>query len=421
MMQILNKTLDKKRVGGFILLLLVLLIFCSKTVYRFNLPEITATKPQKGSLNKVETASGISEWAELEAIYAQVSGTVGEVLVREGETVQAGQPLCYMEFDRDEIERKLKETASARKKLQLDIQDIQLDLAKPSHGSGSRADGQGSTSASQRALAEAQTALADARLLYEEGAISLRELERAEKTYADAQDTDHKTQTSLKLQLEAKTLELQELDLQEEPYRKVLHDFATYAMITAPVNGQITQLTIEKGTYIREKDKMAEIGMGDQFKLICAVPLKNNFIIPGDICKLSNASHNLKGEVLRIVPTDQGKTVEVSFVADKGTAGETFEALFEKKSETSYTLIPNGALFKDNDGYFVNQIKRRDGMMGQEYYLERLTVYIGDSDANYTAIVKGITFMEPLMLLSDKPVNPGAVVTLKNAGDFFAE
>lgn len=414
----LNKNmLNKKSVSGFILLLLVLLIFSSKTVYRFNLPEITATRPQKGSLNKVETASGISEWADQEAIYAQVSGTVGEILVREGETVQAGQPLWYMEFDRDEAERKLKETASARRKLQLDIEDLRLDLEKQP----GTANEQGNRSASQRTVKEAKTAWEDARLLYDEGAISLRDLQTAEKAYADAQDAHLNTQSSLKLQLEAKNLDLQELELQEEPYRKVLKDYQTYAVITAPVDGQITELSIEKGTYVREKDKMSEISIGDQFKLICAVPLKNNFIVPGDICKLSNSSHNLKGEVLRIVPTDQGKTVEVSFVSDKATSGETFEVLFEKKSQTSYTLIPNAALFRDNDGYFVNQIKRRDGMMGQEYYLERLTVYIGDSDANHTAIIQGITFFEPLMLLTDKPVNPGAVVTLKNEGDFFAD
>jgi hypothetical protein len=60
-------------------------------------------------------------------------------------------------------------------------------------------------------------------------------------------------------------------------------------------------------------------------------------------------------------------------------------------------------------------------MMGKEYYLERLNVYIGDSDSKNTAIVRGITFFEPLVLISDKAVSAGDAIKLINVGDFFAE
>jgi len=82
-------------------------------------------------------------------------------------------------------------------------------------------------------------------------------------------------------------------------------------------------------------------------------------------------------------------------------------------------LVPNGALNQDNDGYFVNQIKRRDGILGEEYYLERLDVYIGDSDSKNTAILQGITFFEPIALISDQPIAPGDVISVSNVGDFF--
>ena len=59
--------------------------------------------------------------------------------------------------------------------------------------------------------------------------------------------------------------------------------------------------------------------------------------------------------------------------------------------------------------------------MGKEYYLERIDVYIGDSDSNHTAIASGVTFFEPVVLSSNKTAVTKDVVLLKNAGDFFEE
>lgn len=445
----MRKFINKKTVGGTLVVLLALLMLASKTIYSYNLPEVTATKPQNGNLNNRETTSGVCEWDLVEAIYAQVSGTVGEVLVSEGETVSAGQPMWHMEYDRDEIERALKELEADRERLRLEIQTLQLSIEKQERAANTAANEVNDMSNYEHALAEAQTVLdeaqtgyEDGQLLYELGEISLRELEQLETAVLDAQRNYDNTLNqqeklgnetkstladgksdlaALRLDVQAKNLELQNLELKEEPYRKILADYDTYAVITAPVDGQILELQLERGAYVEKDTKLASMGTGNQFRLTCTVPLENNFIVPGDSCKLSNSMHNLDGQVVRIVPTTQGKTVEVSFSSDEVTSGETFEAVFEKKSEISYILVPNGALFRDNDGYYVNQIKQRDGIMGSEYYLERLNVYIGTSDDNNTAIIRGITFFEPLMLLSDKPVDSGEVIRLKNESDFFAD
>jgi hypothetical protein len=57
--------------------------------------------------------------------------------------------------------------------------------------------------------------------------------------------------------------------------------------------------------------------------------------------------------------------------------------------------------------------------MGEEYYLERLNIFIGDSDHQNTAVLRGITFFEPIVLVSNKALSAGLTVTLKNPGDFF--
>jgi hypothetical protein len=171
--------------------------------------------------------------------------------------------------------------------------------------------------------------------------------------------------------------------------------------------------------YISENTPLISIGAGNTFTIDCTVSEDNNFITPGDTCRLYNASHEAAGVVSRVWPSAGGKTVRVSVVSDVITAGESFEVQFEKQSAALFTLIPNGALNQDNDGYFLYQIKRTKGILGEEYYVERLNVYIGDSDYQHTVIIKGISFFEPIVLIGSKPLAAGDRIFLKNAGDFF--
>ncbi|MCL1816434.1 MAG: hypothetical protein FWG43_02375 [Clostridiales bacterium] len=418
-------SLNKKTVGGGFLVLLILLIFCSKTVYSYNLPQVNAVKPQNGRLSKLEMSSGIAKRAEIELVYTKVSGICGELQVKEGDTVEAGQVLLNMVFERDDAERRLREIAASRAKLKIDIQNIYLKLEKlGSSGGLTGYEGQNL----KRDIAEAQKKLNDAQALYELGGISQRELMSAEEALQNLFDKQDKItadynldEESLRLELQAKQLELSNLTLQEEPYNKLLADYDAYAEIIAPVSGQLLSINAQKGARLNENVLLAEIGVGQEFTVECSISLDNNFVLPGDICELSNSTHLIKGTVSRISPSQHGKTITVSLVSDEVVAGETFEIKFEKVSSTTYTLVPNGALNQDNDGYYLYQVKRRDGMLGKEYYLERVSVYIGDNDNKNTVIIKGITFFEPLVLTSDKPVEAGSIVKLANVGDFFAE
>jgi len=80
--------LNKKTTGAFIFILLVMLLFFSKTIYTYNMPEVTGTRPKRGSLSKLEICSGIANWADTETLYAVSSGAIGKVFVREGDRVE---------------------------------------------------------------------------------------------------------------------------------------------------------------------------------------------------------------------------------------------------------------------------------------------------------------------------------------------
>lgn len=448
-----------KITGVIIMAVLLILVLFSKTIYSYNLPVITVVKPENGKLSKLEISSGVAIYSEVEKLFASMGGKVEDVLVKEGDSVAEGQKLYRVSFDRDEAERKLREIQNSRDKLQIDIQSLNLRIEKQSRYMTELADeiytqdeiSEYELEALNIDIRKAREELKGVRESYDDGeateldvnlvrytlqALYLKqeELERKlEEQRAKARKevleqekvredrlNDYKSDISaLKLDLRAINIELDKLSIQEEPYRKVLEDFDIYSVVTAPVSGIVVSLNAVKGETILTGQLIASVGTTGTYEIECPVSRDNNFVIPGDIVALSNSSHVVKGNVAKVTPAAGNKTVTVLLESDEVISGETFDVTFKKESSVIYTLVPNGAVNRDNDGYFLNQVKRRDGILGREYYLERLDVYVGESDLKNTVIVQGVQSFEPIVLISNKPVTKGDIVSLSNEGDFF--
>lgn len=395
--------MKKRRIISVLCLILTcLLVFFSRTIYFYRLPEVRGVKPFRGFLNKMEISSGIADWAETETAYAVIGGTVDAVFVKEGDRVGEGQPLFQMGFDVEAAERKLREIQNNIRKLQADIDytAVRPDLMSVD-------------------LDNARMALAEAELSYELGLKSRYALETARNNLSALSMKHEAEEKALRFDLEAKNIDLQNLRLQEESCRAALGDYLTYSVITAPAAGLVAEVNVKRGMYVQEKTPAILIGADGEFTVECTVSPENNFVLPGDSCELGNSAHVLTGLVFRVKPAERGKTVSVTVYSDEVRPGETFEIVFEKNSAAAAVLIPNAALNQDNAGYYLNRVKRRKGILGEEYYVERLDVYIGDSDRANTAIIRGITFFEPVVLRSAKPVVSGGAVFLLNPGDFF--
>src|SRR5665647_2903744 len=91
-----------KIIGALLSIILIVLIFFSKTIYNLNLPTVTATLPQNGFLNKVETTKAIVSWGNIEEMYLKLGGKVDTIFVKEGEKVKKGQELMRLSYDSDE-------------------------------------------------------------------------------------------------------------------------------------------------------------------------------------------------------------------------------------------------------------------------------------------------------------------------------
>ena len=460
-------------IGGVFAALLAAMMFFSGTIYYYDLPRVSATSPGNGYLNKRETSSGYADWETVDKVNSQIAGKIAEVYVSEGDRVYAGQVLFGMYYDRDELERKLREIENSREKLEFDIQGIRLRMDRNRRNLAEYAASQSDARAQyekaatkvttsneleliDNSIRKAEKSLAETQYLYEAGAATQREVTNAEESLeslhiqrestvksireqkekdADNLETLERNissydksiadtradMTQLELDLASREFDRKSYDLQSEPHLAALATYDGHPVIVSPSDGVILTLPVEAGQSVGENALMATIGVGISYIIECSIPFDNNFIFPGDEVELSNTAHVLYGYITSIAPGERGKAIKIRAVSEEITVGETFDLTFARRSDIRYTLVPNGALKQDSDGYYLNQIKKRNGLLGDEFYLERLTVYIGDSDSQNTVITGGLRFFEPIMLTSDKPVQPGDAITLINEADFFAD
>ena len=426
--------LNKKTFGAIIILFIVLLLFFSKTIYSYNLPQVTGTRPTRGSLSKLEISSGIASWAETETIFAACAGAVGRVFVREGDKVEKDQILFEMDFDIAAAQRRYAEIGNNIGRLEAEIRSIRSGIRNIREALA--ADDSRDADASTRdfnletdmtaqtglivlELRRARLVLSNTRLAFELGSQSRNDLINAENNLLALLFKYQNEAENLEHSLALKLIDLENLKITREGIAQVLRDYRNNAVIRAPMAGTISSLAAERGKYFQENAFLVSLGAGQEFIVECLISLDNNFVNPGDICELSNASHAFKGTVQRVRPVNNKKVISISVISDEINDGETFDIAFEKNSTASFILVPSGAINLDNDGYFLYHIKRRRGMMGEEYYVERLNVFLGDSDRQNTAVLRGITFFEPIVLVSDKALSTGITVSLKNPEKFF--
>lgn len=432
-----------KRIGIILIGCLAILIFFSKTIYNINLPIVTASMPKSGNLVKNENTNGIVKWANEENLYSSNSGKIKELFVKEGDRVKKGDKLVSFNYDIDDLNTRLAKQKLSRQKVLIDIEESRTKRAKIAadikETDKDLKNIENSTKMKQLKdkIDKAQKDLEKNKPLYEQGAISkddyqakkneldslVKECEntrKTEKVRLQKQLKDYRYElNSIDRDLKRKNIDLNSYDIEEKTIVSELNEYNNNTVVIAPSDGEVLSLPIEKGQVVNKNDKVLKLGIGTEYKIECDVNKDNNFVAVGDTCRMSNSTNRIKGEVSSVNIGDNSKKVVITFNSDKVSVGETLDINFEKKGTETFTIVPNGAINKDTNGYFLYSIKKRKGILGEEYYAEKLKVRIGDSDNENTIITKGIDFYDPIVLLSDKAIKENMTIKVKNEGDFF--
>jgi len=472
-----KRRINIKLVAVSAVALLIVLIFLSSSIYNHNLPTVTAAMPSRGHLNQTELTTGIVQYADTIELAADIAGTVAAVLVREGEAVTAGQSMIEMDFRGadDDIHQRISDANAhfdeqmeniriSRSRHQVDLErmasninnvqrqigDLRLDLNRNDPISDfeirqTLADIERTEADLERTQAlfdagiatrqevqniETQLDSQHSRLTHLQQTFQNQSTDRTENLERQIQNLEHQLNT-LRQDQQTRRLDLEALSLQEttlrrerdsrvEDYQSHLDAFSQNTILSAPADGIVTHLPINQGQYVNANQRLAALGQNLIVK--AEIPLSNTFVTVGSEAVLYNASHTLDGVVTVINPQEHAKRLTIEFEPASAAvvaAGETFTIQFEERSSESFVLVPNGAVNRDGDGYFLNQIRRRQGILGTEYYTQRLRVYIGDADAENTVVIRGITFFEPIVIASDRSFSERETIRLRNESDFF--
>ena len=204
---------------------------------------------------------------------------------------------------------------------------------------------------------------------------------------------------------------------------EVLKGRAIGATVTAPMAGTITMLVNTK--IEKDKDMYTIIPDGEGFLLKTKIPVKDaSKVKEGDSADISN-SYNFPNctVTLKSITDDtenpnQNKVLTFTVDGPEVAIGQNMSVSVGSLSKQCNTIVPKGAIKKDNKGNFVYKIITKSSPLGNRYYAQRIDVKIDSEDDNNAAVTATSGTLDAndyVVLTSSKIVESGKQVRLSES------
>lgn len=413
------------------LTVMLILTFFSNTINNFTLPKVTYETPASGALIKEVTGTGNVEANTVRDLYIRSSMKVTGVMVKAGDKVKKGQTLLTL--DTTDIENQLKDEQDkyAQKKLSLEKLIEAGEELKEAGSPGNLLDLDKAVQTARQNAEKAQKNYDSTKSLYEIGAVTANDvadakygLENAKTDYEIAINNRDKVikDNGRELENNSRDIEIIKLDISMEE-RKIaeLSKEMNMDKVTAPCDGIITGLYYSEGMTATASQPLYKISdTTGEFQFVATVDASAaGYLEVGDGAEITINSSNdkmIQGKVKQIRDNQQQigvkKDVVMDIPADGLVGGESGTAYIKKSIGSFKTLVSNSAVGQDSSGYFVYVLKERKGPLGNEFYVQKVTVATYDSDNMKTAVLSGITAMDKVVSDSDKTLSGNVRVML---------
>jgi HlyD family secretion protein len=342
---------------------LILLTLFSNTLLNYSLPQVTVTKPAAGSLVQSVVGSGTVEAAETADLYTEVNWTVAGVAVKAGDKVAAGQTL--VSFNTAAAEANLKDEQARAEQRRINVSKL-------------------------------------------------------ENSFIDAnQAGDEKTIRSLELDLRNARLDVQ---IEDRKVQQLEQQLQKNKEIKAPFDGMITEVNAVKDKTVPNGTAAVKVADTTKGQLAKAniEPAKAEYVKVGDTVDLLFASLNntyMKATIsqinnVKVAQTDK-KELVFAIKEDRLKGGESASFTIFKRMPPSRSLLPSGAVRSDSQSSYVLVVKEKKGVLGNEFYVQRANVQVGNSDDTHTEIVNGLGPLDKVVASGNKPVSDGDRVMIQ--------
>jgi RND family efflux transporter MFP subunit len=409
----------RKMAGKLILIfLLVMLVltFFSNTILNFSLPRVKTEQPSSGAIVREISSEGIVEAKELIYVYAGAGRMVKDISLKAGDMVEKDQVIAIL--DKEELERDLDEENIRYEKLKLEMEKLTGDGI-----AGSLKNLERNVEQAKKKLKEAGEHLKLVITLYEAGAESRDSLKQAEKDLESTKADYEASMENYSLEKASNEIDIKNLqydiELQANKLEEIQMELKEGTEIKAPCSGVVKDIGFRKGTYTVSDMPLctiADTGKGFQFRAGINKE-KSKYLSQGDEVEInikSMGGKRISGKIREITQNMQNNYDMADLLIDipqeELSGGEPGDISISKKTRFYNILVPNSALNEEDMGKFIYLLKEVKGPLGNEYYVQKTGVVVGDSDSFRTAITSGIGRDDRIIVKSDKFISDGSRV-----------
>jgi multidrug efflux pump subunit AcrA (membrane-fusion protein) len=409
----------RKKVTGKLLvifiMMMILLTFFSNTINNFTLPRVALESTSRGALIKEISGEGRIETKSFYEQYIDSNLKVIDVYVQVGDTVKKGQTI--LSLDVDNLKSSVQDEKAKYRQQQITLDKLKDNSSLLNYNSKIE---------SALENVEKQTKnFQDIKTLYDSGFETENNLKNAEISMKDAERNYNSTVQSKDefVRNNQRDIETAELNLEIAARRieNLNKQVANNGIYTAPTDGIITELNFSEGTMANSSKslfKLAETSQGFQLTVSVDRDLVD-YIKPGDALDVYITSLGYKvlsGKIAQIkedLKNGDNKELLIDVNDEELQGGENAQITASKKTKQYMALVPNSAVYSDSDGSYVFVIKKKDGPLGTESYVQRVNVTVEDSDSTKTAVVNGIMSMDKVVTESTKSLSDGDRVVVE--------
>lgn len=437
----------KKAILGFILFLAGMWVctLISKSVYTSRLPVVSTSSPESKYIEHRVEAEGIVIEGGKQAVTSLSGLRVETVAVGIGDKIEEGDILFQVDIEdlkrligekqdkisalQEEINALLENKALAQEK-----KEIEEARAREDYDTTSRLENTDVGRAQDRYV-RAQQALDD--FLNDPGPMdeeSRRQQEQAlrdavqEAAYGEAdakRDRDQAIKAAERevedilfpegsdSALSVSQMNLAALKEELEPFTRILNE---EGIIKSNIAGTVTDIFVSAGG--RVPDGAAVLLTDDtlpcQFKVFLDKEQKKYIGVGDSVFVKLDGGSSLETTVDYFM---EGQTIPGSFEVtielpqNMGIPGLSGKIIYSKQGEKFECCISPEAVYKTDTRSYVYVLKSREGILGEEYYVEEVTVKVIDQNDTWVAIESGALDKESKIITSaDQEIHKGDVV-----------
>ena len=425
----------KKVIIGFVAFLgfMVICTLISKSVYAYRLPMVSTCVPESKYIEHKVEAQGIVEAGGEKTVTYLAGLRIDSVLVHVGDRVEEGDALFQVDLEdlkelmeekknemskvslqinaileNQAIEQQKREVELARAREDYDttsrLQDTQVGRAMESYVQAENdLEENGGEEALKDALQNAAYGEADAKAARDEA------VKQAQRKVEDLLWPEEIT-----IELETARLEQTVLSEKLQEYQKVLDN---QGVVTAPFGGVVTKIAVGAGERIPDTSVLllSDESLPCQLKILLDKEQKK-YISLGDqvLVSLEGKSKELEEKVDYLAASELSPEKYEAFITlpeGTGIPGLSGTVSRSESGEKYRLCIPTVAVHSENNRNYVYVLKEREGILGQEYYVDEINVSVIDKNDNWAAIEEWTVDKESRIILSaTKEVKTGESV-----------